>query len=208
MNIKSLIFPVLIFIILVLSCLLYFTIKKSNFYQKTTEEYNVELLLYKHDKKNSKEIFSRQIFSEYKYLDSTIIISDVRNKKIPLKELIDTPKLIYRFSETSCMPCVLNDASILNELSDSIGVDNIILISKFDKINRLKIFHNQNGLKYRSYNYTNRFGISLETDTLRESPFFFILNPEMKIQFAYNTLPDHSIKSPYFKRILQYFMDK
>lgn len=41
-------------------------------------------------------------------------------------------KIIYWFEYTSCTSCLIDDFNILNQLSDSIGEDNILFLSNFE----------------------------------------------------------------------------
>lgn len=164
---------------------------------KSLELYKQEL--YSRDKK-----LENQLFSEYLFIDSSIIVSDIRGNEISIRKLINSPKLVYSFTEMSCIACVKDDIETLNLLGDKIGSNNIIIISRFDDLKKLKIFAMQNVSKSKYYNLISMFKISIE-NTEHESPFFFIISSDLKTKFAHITIPGDSIEHYYFKRIIQFF---
>jgi hypothetical protein len=164
---------------------------------KNLDQYKLEL--YSRDNK-----LEKQLFSEYISIDSSIIVSDMIGNEISLKELVRGPKLVYSFTRFSCTACVQDDLEIINRLGDIIGSSNIIIISRFDNLKELKIFAMQNISKSNYYNSTNKFKISLE-EIESESPFFFIISRDLKIQFAHISIPGIKIENYYFKRIIQFF---
>jgi hypothetical protein len=92
----------------------------------------------------------KQLFSDYTIIDSTIIVLDMAGNEIYLKSLINTPKLIYTFTET-CIDRVYPHLEIINNLGDIVGSNNILIIGRYDNFRRFKVFSMQNISKSNYY---------------------------------------------------------
>ncbi|MGV8139591.1 MAG: hypothetical protein AB2L20_30715 [Mangrovibacterium sp.] len=147
---------------------------------------------------------SNELFSENIQLDDIYIVSP-NNELLKLKSRINEPKLVYRFSSHSCRACVENDIKILKILSDTIGLDKIIILTNFQSIKFLKIYKKNENLPFDCYNFSEAINIPIERNSINDSPYFFVLNNDLKVDFAYTSCPEHTINSLYFKRIRMFF---
>jgi hypothetical protein len=147
---------------------------------------------------------SLELFTINEYLDN-IHLSTPENAKIHLADIINSPTLVYRFNEYSCMPCVENDLEIIKQLADSIGISRVLIITRLRNSNALKIYLNNYRINVDSYNTSSELNLPIEMHALNESPFFLVLNNDLKVEFAYTSTPGHSINSVFFKRIIRYF---
>ena len=132
-------------------------------------------------------------------------LSTPENAKINLADIIKSPTLIYRFNEYSCMPCVQNDLEIIKQLADSIGISQVLIITRLRNSNVLKVYLNNYKIIVDSYNTPSELNLPIEMHALNESPFFLVINKKLKVEFAYTSTPGHSINSLFFKRIINYF---
>ena len=57
-------------------------------------------------------------------------------------------KVIYMFDHTSCNSCFIDDVIVLNQLSDSVGSNNILMISNFESEKIRKAFKHSYNLKF------------------------------------------------------------
>lgn len=167
-------------------------------------EKNEELNNVKYKMERYLEKFEQNIFTENTTLKN-ITVTDYKGNKNPIVEIVDGKKLVYRFSEVSCRACVDMDIEILKQLGDSIGHNNIMVISKFDNLTRMNAMLNAKNFNSPYFNYNGKLGLSVEKDTLTEPGFFFLIDNNLRISFAYKTDDAHNFYSPYFRRIIEHF---
>jgi peroxiredoxin len=147
---------------------------------------------------------SLEILSDFRTLDN-IKIRAINNSQKSIEECIEKDVLVYRFSQFSCPPCVENDMEILNQITDSIGAENILVLSDVASLKEMKIFSEQNHLKFPLYSYPSQLSLQADNDTIYEASYYFVLDCELKTKFTYISRSDHAIESPYFKRIIEHF---
>ena len=147
---------------------------------------------------------SLELFTINEHLEN-LQLSTPENAKINLADIIKSPTLIYRFNEYSCMPCVQNDLEIIKQLADSIGISQVLIITRLRNSNVLKVYLNNYKIIVDSYNTPSELNLPIEMHALNESPFFLVINKNLKVEFAYTSTPGHSINSLFFKRIINYF---
>ncbi len=147
---------------------------------------------------------SNELFSAY-FQFQNILTTSLDNNAVEISELISSSKLIYRFSSFACDGCVENDFNILRKLGDSIGNENIIILSKYSNLKDARIYYNNLNFPFNFFNYGNELEIPIEKNT-NDEPCFFILEPNLEVIFPYVSKPSHSIKSAYFQRIIQYYL--
>jgi hypothetical protein len=169
-------------------------------------ENNTKLKIAEHRIDRYEEKFDQNIFSENTILN-IIELVDTAGNNVVIDEIIDRPKLVYRFAEVSCRACVDNDLEILDQLGRNIGYNNILVLCDYENINKMK--SRMHALNFASsyYNHKGFLGLSVERDSLTRPGFFFILNEDLRLSFVYKTDEDHDITSPYFRRIIQFYKD-
>lgn len=148
-----------------------------------------------------------QLNSEQCKIEGTLKLLDEFGDYINLNEVIDQTVLIYRFFETFCIACIENDVDILKRLSKDIGVESIIIISDYDTTNKLASFRNYYGIEFKIYSYVDQFPIPIEPK-FDKTPYFFVLNPNLRTSFVWITDPGNEYKFPYFQRIRDIFLEK
>jgi len=169
------------------------------FYNERAEYNSCQFKLERYIEKQKQNIFSDNV--QFK----NIVLTNFDNEDTLLFDLLDDSKLIYRFTKKSCVACVESDLQIINMLSDSIGVNNIVILSDYDELIKAKAYLSQMGVKSPCYNYKGKFNFSMERDTITQPPFFFLADRNKRVRFPYKTDDNHSFSSYYFKRIISYF---
>jgi hypothetical protein len=150
---------------------------------------------------------NHQILSEYKDI-SSIIGSSILNKSVSLKKVIeesDNPKLIFRFSESSCELCVDSVLVCLRKHSDRIGKKNIIILTSYDDIAYLVLFKKYEEIDFQIYNARN---IDLPIEKLNV-PYLFVIDKSLKTNCIF--IPEKTIQKRtdlYFQTIVKRYFSK
>jgi hypothetical protein len=109
---------------------------------------------------------------------SNLTVTDSTNQYVSLSSIINSPKIVFRFSEWNCKECVIHFLDKLKQFSDTIGKEHLIIISSFvhkrdinsfkihAKINELQIFNTVKPLNFQSENYARPFFFMIDS-TLR-----------------------------------------
>lgn len=99
----------------------------------------------------------------------------------------DKPILIFRLKETHCNLCVDKGLEVLNKLCvDSANVNNILVLGSFSQDRNLTIALRKNKSKIMSFNVPPD-AISLDAAEIYETPYFFLLHPDMHVSDFYLT---------------------
>lgn len=124
---------------------------------------------------------------------------------INLQNVLKGTSLLYRFTESSCLDCVIQDLESLNLIADNLGADKILVIGGYENVRTFKAFANPMDLKYRCFNYPPSLDIPMQTDTSgTDVPFFMVVNPNLEILFPY--FRDNKVQNEkYLDRISTYF---
>lgn len=167
-----------------------------------------QIYLSEYDKHIDRIRDSLELLTENMFLENYEVVSASGELKL-LNSIISDQVLIYRFFENSCFPCIENDLLIIDSLNVLIENQNRIhLIPKFRNVNQLKIFFEKQNVKIQSFNFSNEFNIPIEDYSINFSPYFLLINEDLKIQLAYTSTPGHSIETPFFRIVLDYFQNK
>ena len=170
----------------------------KNFNDVRSDFYDCEFL-----SKRSKEKYIQSLFSE------NIIISDVfltcpSYDSILISRVINSAKLVYRFYKSSCVQCVEEELDIAKILADSIGVNNIIILSDYDNINMLSALINRKNIKSPYFIFNKKFELPIEDDE-NAIPSFFLLDANLRTKFVFKAGGHQNIVDPYYKRIICFF---
>lgn len=171
------------------------------YYNEKAESTNVKFKLDRFKEKQLLNLYSDNVELE------DVVLTNFDNEEIMLYDLLHKPKLFYRFTKKSCTVCVESDLKKLEILGDSIGFENITVISGFGEIVKAKAYLMQLGVKFKCYNYTGRFNLEMERDTITQPPFFFMSDSRKKVYYPYLTDDFNSFNQDYLNRIKAYFID-
>ena len=129
-----------------------------------------------------KENFNKSIKSNGNKL-SNIELFDQNNHKTSLKTITNRNLLVYRLSKV-CPACLENGIKIINQLKDSIGGNNCIILSNFASPREMKIFSSLYDIKVPFFSYTDRFNIVADMDSFELKPYYFLLDTDFRINFT------------------------
>lgn len=109
--------------------------------------------------------------------------------------------LVFRYSEIHCQVCVDTEISLLKEMSDIIGIDNIIVLSYYDSFRNMAAFKRINELSLPVLNLLD-LGLDIEDINV---PYYFVIDSSLIIK-------DVMIPNKYYpevtKSYLNYVKDK
>lgn len=116
---------------------------------------------------------------------------------------MDNSKLVYRFYQETCMQCVEDELDIVSKLGDSIGANNIVIISDYDKVSSLKALIKRKKIKSNFFIYKKKFDLPIGNDN-RDIASFFLLHNDLQTQFVFKAGGDQYISDTYYKRIIYF----
>lgn len=134
------------------------------------------------DRKVELKIRRYELENSGKKLPSHLDALDVNGNKVSLSQIINSDKLILRYSELNCNTCVSKQLDILNSYIDSIGDKNVILLTNYDNNIYMKQFKKVAKIKFAIYNVGSELN-ELIPDI--ERPYFFILEQSLRINNMY-----------------------
>ncbi|MEA1877051.1 MAG: hypothetical protein U9N86_09300 [Bacteroidota bacterium] len=121
-------------------------------------------------------------------------------------DLLDSPKLVLRFSNQFCPPCIDDALKFLNDIGQSIGYDNIIVISDFKSSNLLKLFAESHQIKSPIYRFPGSFSFSIDKKEGSDKvPFYMILDSDLRVVLPYYANESDELISGYRNKVLSYF---
>jgi hypothetical protein len=145
---------------------------------------------------DSDELNLLKVNFNYSFTNNNILLSDVvmkdfANNMVLLKNKFKPTQkyfLICRFSEYQCESCIKSAISILYRFSNSIGMDNVILLGTYQN-NRI---FNQQKATYDIHDFQvyNTASVNLPIDKVNY-PYYFILDNELRVSDVF--MPDKAI---------------
>jgi len=177
-------------------------------YNKNVNEYLSNDIEVKNTELNTlKYVRTWQLNSEHYKFDGCLKLLDEMGDYRNMNEIVEQTMFIYRFFESFCIGCIENDVEILKSLSEEIGTENIIIISDYNTVNKLISFKEYYGFEFQIYSCVDPITIPIE-QKFEETPYFFVLNPNLRTSFVWITDPENEFNFPYFQRIRDFFVEK
>jgi hypothetical protein len=137
----------------------------------------------------------------------SIVVLDSANVKMDIDNLVSTPKLIFRFSEGFCYPCIKATLGFIKQLGDEIGHDKILVISDHSNARTLKKFVINDSIISPCYRSDESFGFEIETrEGPEKKPYLFILGNDLKIRFPFFAEENDELLSIYFERLKEFLL--
>lgn len=90
-------------------------------------------------------------------------ITSINRNLTSLSDVITKPMFVLRFNDSDCIICIEHILDILKSLSDSIGKENILILTRYSDVRYLKIFNNMHHINLESYNYAKILISPIET---------------------------------------------
>lgn len=133
-------------------------------------------------------------------------ISSLSGVASRLKEIVLLgPKMIFRFQETDCATCIDSYLLLLKSLADSIGEENIIILSRYENLQYLRILIKKHQLNLKAYNYSDILLSPIETCDLEHKAIIFRLNKDLTVDKLHFASSSESIENAYFSDIINKF---
>lgn len=123
----------------------------------------------------------RSVIQRSKLIDPELELFSLADSSLKLKDIIDGPKLIIKYSKISCSPCVENEFILIKENLDILGVENIAIITDYDDISQLFRFIRINRIENLRVYVSKNQGLNIISD-LNAIPYYFILDKSLSIQ--------------------------
>ncbi|MEA4936491.1 MAG: hypothetical protein VB102_07615 [Paludibacter sp.] len=128
--------------------------------------------------------------------NSNVYFGTDSTNKIKLKQLVDSPKLMFYFSSNTCSPCIEETIEIMKEIFPNYEeTDKIVFVSP-DYPARYR--NNCYGKKLLILD-KNKLGLPIENG--QQSPFFLIINKNLQVQSM------HVVNKMDFSRTKEYLKD-
>lgn len=200
-------FPYLAAVFLFCGLAFFFAFKSRNAIRLLTTA-NIELNLQKQKVKKYNERIRLKLFMNSEYLEPVFLL-DSNNDTVPIQELVKSPKLLFRFTEQFCSPCIEHALASLKLLGDSIGHNNILIISDAENSNLLKIFIKMNSISSPCYSYNRPFNFEIEGKSGSERlPYYMVLDQYLHVSFPFFAEENNELNSIYLNRIKLLFTRK
>jgi hypothetical protein len=142
--------------------------------QYTRELHSDKVFFYKEIIENISYLQSYEIISNGYQLPADFMVTTEEGQQVFLKDVIDAPVLVYRFTEEQCIDCVEQQFKIFSSEQQNIP-QNIILWGSYSNIRKIKVIKNTFGVDFRSYN-VGKIDIPLDKFL---NPFFFVITPDL-----------------------------
>lgn len=121
--------------------------------------------------------------------------------------VVNTDKLVFFFSDKNCITCIDSALYHLNNWSNSIGLDNIIVIVLYEDSYRLNVLRKIKKIQFPIYNICKQ---NIDRyDLEKDFPFFFVLTKDLSMHNLF--IADKSlseITDKYFKATFRNYFQK
>jgi hypothetical protein len=120
------------------------------------------------------------------FIPDNLLLDINTMKSVNLKNVLNgRTSLLYRFTESSCLECVIEDLKSLNLIADNLS-EKIVIIGGYETVRSFKAFTNNMDLKFRCFNFPPSLDIPMETETnATDTPYFMVVKPNLEIIFPY-----------------------
>ena len=198
-------YSIFVLIFFGLSVFLAFRSKKYNNFLNETK---IELIIQNQKSQDYNKRSKMKMFMDSEELQPVFLLNST-NDSIPIQDLVITPKLIFRFPNQFCPPCIESALTSLKNLGDSIGHNNIIVISDCKNSRILKILIDMNSILSPCFSYSGQLNFEIEGKLGSDrKPYYMILNQELKVSFPFFAEENDELNSIYLSRIRKLFDDE
>lgn len=120
-----------------------------------------------------------------KYADLTLlgdlsVADSIKEYKLPdfYERYIQTPKIIFRYADIGCSPCVDSSLWAIRSVEKQIGRENILILASYQNRRNLLIWKRINNIDYTVLNAPSEK--VLPAVDVFNIPYFFVLSPNDK----------------------------
>jgi len=140
----------------------------------------------------------------YKITDEFLVTDELNTNKI-LLELVDEPKIVFRFTSDNCEPCIYTHINLLASMIKKYGQDKFIVIGNSKNRRQLKIFKDEYKVDFPIFNSHHL----IEGVDKYNIPYYFVLSKTGDIDMLHITdKASFDFTKEYFKIVNdRYFVD-
>ncbi len=153
------------------------------------------------------KIYKDQHFYSTRISGNGIIYDSKRQKNIQIKDIVEEkPLLVLRFSSNDCDPCIDKLMEQLKVAAETIGINNIIIISDFKFPRQIGVFLREHDIGFMTYSLP-RFDFGQDIDKF--TPYFFVLDEDLIMKNLFFTFHSfQNLNEEYFNPIKErYFLE-
>ena len=162
-----------------------------------------ELVLPK-EELQEKQVLQAFGFTDFR-IDSTRL-NALDKEPVSWLELIRSPKLVFRFSETMCDVCYLMELEMLKNYASAIGIENIVVLTTFERDRDAKLFRDRNHIPYHFFNLPQG-AIHADIENFGY-PYLFVAMGDTAKYFFIPEKKAPGMSEEYYKRMCMLFRDK
>lgn len=176
---------------------------RSNANKKMEQMANASNLLKAH-------IFQQVLYSNLKISKEMKVVNE-RNEAGQLVELVakgGVPKVIFRFSESHCIDCILAELNQLKELAGVIGRENVLLLTSWSGSNDLLLFKKNYNVDLPLYNIPADQLAANKIEHLN-FPYLFVMDSDFSPVMVF--IPEKELpglSKNYYRLVTTYFEGK
>ncbi|MFY0255138.1 hypothetical protein ACDQ55_14415 [Chitinophaga sp. 30R24] len=156
----------------------------------------------KASKSYHKQTVVNSLLNNNTHLPDSILLTDINDQKVFLKSLVNGgTKIVVRNNEEGCSLCIEHELDIIKKYADSLGNENVIVITTHSNVRKLKVFVQTNHIPFNVY-YCQSLNIPYEWAT--QKPFVFTLTPQLIVNnFFIPEVSETEISEAYYNTIYQ-----
>lgn len=157
------------------------------------------------ERENSQRILMAQVLlNEGFAFERNMSVSDLSGVDVKLLDVMNEgSKLVLRFSQNSCKPCIDKQIEFLEEFSKVNGRDKVVLLMSSSNANDLKIFKQTNNVSLPIFRLAE--GLVPSVRESQNAPYLFLLNKDLRTSLIFT--PDkeiHTNTAAYYRQVSDY----
>lgn len=150
-----------------------------------------------------RESYSRIIGIQNNYTNNSVpdsLFAIINEDQLDL----NSPKLVFRFSQIYCGTCVTREIRFLREFAIEIGWENIIFLATNSDEEYLKRFQRVSQVKTPIHNISYDF-FKIDNEPL-DTPYMFILDADSTFKELFISMKENEVRTQqYLEKIRKYF---
>ncbi len=174
-------------------------------YYQTTGEIDARLILAETRLVGFKRKEMLELRTAHSIIPDLKLVEAISGDTVLLSSITGKHLLLYRFSESSCIDCVIKDIEALKKLSKRVPPEQIIAVGNYSSSRSFKAMINSYSLSFLAYNYTFPLGVPLQSENYdNDVPFYLVIRPDFEVILPYSR-DDEIQNQKYLERIAEFF---
>ena len=131
------------------------------------------------------------------------------NDTVLIHSLVNSQKLVLRFSDHFCSPCTDNALKSLQIIGNAIGFNNILIISDLENARLLNIFIDGNSVSSPCFSFQGRLDFEIENmPDHKRAPYFFVLDQNLTASHPFFANEENDLNNIYIEWIIYMFQNQ